>query len=241
MLPVRSLGAIFTLRSGGLVRFELTRSVEGDGWSLPKGTVLVGALRGSEFDRAFISIIGFIDSTTGKFAKVTGDILGSDGASGLKGKRHKVSGGWSKVLSTIGEAGMTFGSALVAGLGRGPVIISDAYRGSAGRVTNEVRGVITPESGGGQFVEISAGTSGYVMVTRLPDEIHGVDAVGNLSQEEMVERSDVDRTRAATGLTEREMAELIESGRVDQIRAALPRMTAEMRKIAVAVLRELGG
>jgi len=58
MLPVRSLGVIYTLRSGGLVRFELTRDVKGKGWLLPHGTVLVGALRGSEYDRAFISLVG---------------------------------------------------------------------------------------------------------------------------------------------------------------------------------------
>src|SRR5438094_555537 len=85
MLPVRSLGVIYTLRSGGLVRFELTRDVKGKGWFLPHGTVLVGALRGSEYDRAFISLIGFIDSESGRFVKITGDVLGSDGGTGLRG------------------------------------------------------------------------------------------------------------------------------------------------------------
>lgn len=46
MLPVRTLGAIYTLRQGSLTRFELTRDSDGPGWSLPRGTVFVGTLRG---------------------------------------------------------------------------------------------------------------------------------------------------------------------------------------------------
>jgi hypothetical protein len=49
LLPIRFLGAVYTLRaSGGLVRMELTRSVSGKDYSNPAGTVLVGTLRGSE-------------------------------------------------------------------------------------------------------------------------------------------------------------------------------------------------
>ena len=39
MLPVRSLGILYTLRSGGLARFELTRDVNGKGWSMRRGSV----------------------------------------------------------------------------------------------------------------------------------------------------------------------------------------------------------
>ena len=60
MLPVRSLGVLYTLRSGGLARFELTRDVEGKGWTMPRGTVLVGALRGAEYDRASSSCAGVL-------------------------------------------------------------------------------------------------------------------------------------------------------------------------------------
>src|SRR5262249_53586528 len=47
VLPVRTLGKIYTLRSGSSIRLELTRYVSGEGWSLPKGTVLIGQVRGS--------------------------------------------------------------------------------------------------------------------------------------------------------------------------------------------------
>jgi len=57
MLPVKSLGILYTLRSGGLVRLELTRDVKGKGWSMPRGTVLVGAMSGSDYDRAYASYL----------------------------------------------------------------------------------------------------------------------------------------------------------------------------------------
>src|SRR5262245_49564774 len=53
MLPVRTLGAIYTLRPS-LTRFELTREVRGQGWLLSKGTVFIGRQQGSENDRAYI-------------------------------------------------------------------------------------------------------------------------------------------------------------------------------------------
>src|SRR6266446_5503457 len=105
MLPVKSLGVLYTLRSGGLVRLELTRDVKGKGWSMARGTVLVGALRGAEYDRAFVSLVGFIDSESGRFVKITGDLLGSDGGVGIRGKKRKMSSGWSRALSRLGEAG----------------------------------------------------------------------------------------------------------------------------------------
>jgi hypothetical protein len=82
MLPVRTLGAHYTLRQGSLARFELTRDVRGSGWSLHKGTVLVGANRGSEYDRAFLSIVGFIDPATDRFVKLTGEASAATAALG---------------------------------------------------------------------------------------------------------------------------------------------------------------
>src|SRR5215510_10724868 len=61
MLPVRTLGAFYTLRNASLARFELTRDLSGDGWSLKRGTVLIAQNQGSENDRAFLSLMGFID------------------------------------------------------------------------------------------------------------------------------------------------------------------------------------
>ena len=82
MLPVRTQGVIFTLRNNSYARLELTRDSSGQGWSLPKGTVLVGRTTGSEYDRAFVNVIGYIDPRDNKLVKMTGDVLGSDGATG---------------------------------------------------------------------------------------------------------------------------------------------------------------
>jgi hypothetical protein len=236
MLPVRTLGMIYTLRSSGsLVRFELTRDISGRGWSLKRGTVIVGVVRSSDNDRAFISMVGFIDGDTGGFVKVTGDLLSGDGASGIKGKKKKVSSGFSRVLSRLGDAGLNILSTIAAGAGRGTIVISDAYTRGTAPLTSELNGVLG--SGNRQeFVEIKAGTPCYVMITQLPDEIHGIDALASMSSESLNNFSDSGKPRRATGLSEIELAELISRGDEAEIRAALPKMTPEMRRIALAVL-----
>ena len=239
MLPVRSLGVIYTLRSGGLVRFELTRDVKGKGWFLPHGTVLVGALRGSEYDRAFISLIGLIDSESGRFIKITGDVLGSDGGTGVRGKRRKMSSGWSKVLGKLGEATFGIAGSLASSVGRRPVIITDAFGGAGSRVTSEFDGALLNKDRN-VFVEVAAGTSCYVMITELPEAIQGVDALAKFSGREVESRADSDQRRDATGISEHELAELIQSGDPEQIKLALPRMTAEMRRVAEAVITQSG-
>ena len=235
MLPVRSLGVLYTLRSGGLARFELTRDVKGKGWTMLRGTVLVGALRGAEYDRAFVSLVGFIDSESGSFVKVSGDLLGGDGGIGIRGKRRKMSSGWSRALSKFGEASLDVAGAFAGSIGRRPIVISDAF-GSYGRgVTNELDGVLVGRERN-SFVEVAAGSSGYMMITELPDTVQGVDALSKLTGRDVAERSDVDKPRSVTGISERELAELIESGDIEHIKQALPRMTPEMRCVAEAVM-----
>jgi hypothetical protein len=53
---------------------------------MKRGTILVGTTKGGEYDRAYVTIIGFIDPESGKFVKLGGGVLGGDGAAGLKGK-----------------------------------------------------------------------------------------------------------------------------------------------------------
>ena len=235
MLPVRSLGILYTLRSGGLARFELTRDVKGNGWIMRRGTVLVGALRGAEFDRAYVSLVGFLDSESGRFVKISGDLHGSDGGSGIQGKRRKMSGGWSRVLAKLGEAGLSVAGAFAGSIGRRPIVINDAFGSSGGRVSSELDGVLLGRDRN-SFVEVAAGSSGYMMITELPDSVKGVDALSGLSGEDMEERSNVEQPRKTTGISERELAELIQSGDREQIRDAMSRMTPQMRRIAEAVI-----
>jgi len=94
LLPVRFLGAIYTLRgAGGLVRLELTRTITGRGFSYSAGTVIIGNLRGSEYNRAFVTAIGVIDPKSGKLVKFEGEVLGVDGASGVRGHANQSKAG----------------------------------------------------------------------------------------------------------------------------------------------------
>ena len=76
-----------------------------------------------------------------------------------------------------------------------------------------------------EFVEVPAGTPAFVMITDLPKEAQGVDA---------------DSLAEGNGetLTDEELAELLSSESPEKIRAAMPRMTPELRRIAEAVLKE---
>ena len=76
------------------------------------------------------------------------------------------------------------------------------------------------------------------MVTDLPQEIRGVDALAELSAKDLAQASDATTVRSSTGLSERELADLLSTGSVEEIRAALPRMTPEMRRVAEAVIAE---
>jgi len=237
MLPVKSLGVLYTLRSGGLVRFELSSDVKGKGWSMPKGTVLVGVSRGAEYNRAFVSLVGFIDTESGHFVKVGGDLLGSDGGAGIRGERRTMSSSWSRVFAKVGEASLRMAEGLAGSFGRRPIVISDAV-GSYGRnVTNELDGaLLQSDRDRNTFLEVAAGSQGYMMITDLPKAIQGVDALSKLSSADLKQRSDVNVPREVTGISEQELADLIQSGDVDRIKAALPRMSSEMRGVAEAVI-----
>ena len=243
MLPVRTLGTLYTLRSGSLVRLELTRDVRGQGWAMRKGTIIVGVSRGSEYDRAYLAIVGFIDPEAGRFVKLTGDVLGGDGGSGLRGRRRSLTSAWSRTFSRIGTSAVNVAGLMLGGLGNNSVVVSDAYGYRVvNPVSSELSSLISERTNQQQsgFVEVAAGTQGYVMVTDLPQEIRGIDALAVLSAKDLAERSDTNGVRASTGLSERELADLLSSGSPDQISAAMPRMTPQMRHVAEAVIAESG-
>ncbi len=240
MLPVRTIGGLYTLRSGALARLELTRDMVGNGWSMKRGTILVGNTKGGEYDRAYVAIIGFIDPESGKFVKLGGDVLGGDGAAGLKGKARQLDSRWTRILSQLGNAALSVTTAALGGRSNGTVIVSDGARSSViNPVSEELNGVFGGPSDLNRragFVEIVAGTPGYVMVTDLPAAIKGTEAGAELDVQSVAALSDVDAVRPATGISEREFAELIANGSPEEIKAKLPRMSPEMRKIALAVL-----
>ena len=241
MLPVRTLGTLYTLRSEGYVRMQLTREVSGRGWSLPRGTELYGVVRGSDYEigRAYVQLVGFIDQNTGRLVRLQGSLLGADGADGLRGRKHSLTSGWSRALRVAGAGALEALSTVAATVGRRPVYVGDVYGYGAPRLTSplmqELNGIAYRQGRAG-YVEVPANTPGYVLVMTSPREIQGVDADVSMPVEDLRRSADANAQRAATQLSEAELAELMTSGSREDIRRALTRMTPEMRRVAEAVL-----
>jgi len=227
MLPVRTQGVIFTLRNNSYARLELVRDTKGSGWSLPKGTVLIGRASGSEYDRAFITVIGYIDSRDNRLVKMSGEVLGSDGGSGIQGKRVVVdSGGLKSALSKIASSGMQAAGLLASGFGGQRTVIVD---GTGNRIispiTDEASRMFSGASGDKRaFVKVEAGRPAYVMVADLPKDRPAIDAPGE------------DELQHGASLTDRELMELLILGTREDISAAIPLMTDEQKTLALKTL-----
>jgi hypothetical protein len=197
------------------------RDIKHDRWTLKRGTVFVGHLLGSELDRAFVQIKGYIDPETKAFTKLDGELLGSDGGAGLRGKRRRLSPAWVKVLDRAAQAGAQI---LTSVLGRGNssvIVATDPY----GTIRN------TSESQNNRsFVEVPAGTAGFVLITGLP-------APGQYGSYLAGSGSQVDNK--SSELSDAELAELFTEVDAERIKSALPRMTTELRSVAEAALREI--
>jgi hypothetical protein len=217
MLPVRTLGAMFTLRNS-LVRLQSTRDVVGEGWTVKRGTILVAQQQGSEHDRAFLTLAGFIDPASNRFVRLSGDILGADGGPGLKGKKRKINGRWATVFNRVANGALALGQAALSR--GGTAVIMGGPSGVAGDLGLSYNTITRRE-----FVEVQANTPAYVMVTSLPKDTKGIDAEPPKESE-------------GEALTDEELAELLSTGTPDQIKEAMPRMNPEMRKVARIVLGE---
>lgn len=228
LLPVRFLGAIYTLQrgTGGLVRMELSRSVHKGGFSYPAGTVIVGRLRGSEYNRAFISAFGAIDPKTGKLVKFEGEVLGVDGASGAIGTRKSIKSWGARFLAGLREAGGQAVNVLAARGGRGGTIVLNGSGGLGGEVSSIVRG----DSQGNSFIVVKAGTEAYVLITDLPAEQRGDDEFENLGN--------TSNQIPGMNLSESEMAEILSTDDPNKLRAALLKMSPQFRALAIKAIEE---
>jgi len=224
MLPVRTQGVIFSLRNNSYARLEVTRDTAGEGWSLRKGTVLVGRTSGSEYDRAFVNVIGYIDPRDNKLVKMSGDVLGGDGAAGLPGKRIRVDRNRLKqTLRKVASSGIQVAGMMAGALtGRGTVVLDGTGYRVLNPITDEARGTIGGSDEKNTFVKVQAGQAAYVMVADLPKSIQAVDAPG---EDELL--------RAAGSLSDREVMELILFGTPEEIRAAAPLMTDEQKRLTL--------
>jgi hypothetical protein len=221
MLPVRTLGAVYTLRNS-LARLELTRDIAGEGWALEKGTVLIAQQQGGAFDRAYVSVTGFIDPSTNRFVRMAGEVLGSDGAPGLKGKRRQIGSRWSRAFNRLLNVAPGVAQAALARNGGATVILP------TGGASSDLIGAGNFSFDRREFVEVEASAPGYVMVTDLPDTSKGVDADPEKSPTEGEQGS----------LSDEELAKLLSDGTPQQIKAAMPRMTPQMRRVAALAIGE---
>ncbi len=230
LLPVRFLGAIYTLRgAGGLVRMELSRSVKKGEFSYPAGTIIVGRLRGSEYNRAFISAIGAIDPKTGKLVKFEGEVLGVDGASGAKGERKSIKSWGARFLSGLREAGGQAVNVLAArgSSGRGGTIVLNGSGGLGGEVSSVIRG----DSQENSFIVVRAGTESYVLITDLPAEQREGD-------EEFEKLANTNNQISGVNLSDSEMADVLATDDPNKLRAALLKMSPQFRALAIKAIEE---
>jgi len=222
MLPVRTQGVIFTLRNNSYARLELTRDIAGNGWSLPKGTVLIGRTTGSEHDRAFVNVIGFIDPRENKLVTMAGDVLGSDGANGIPGKRMSIDrSSLKQTLGKVASGGLQVATSMAGALtGRGTVVIDGAGSRLMDPISDQARGLATG-SDKNTFVKVEAGQQAYVMVVDLPGRVEGADAPGT------------EQLPHFGSLTDTEVMELVLFGSGEELRAAMPLMTEEQKRLAL--------
>lgn len=168
MLPVRLVGSIYTLRnSGGFVRMELTRPVEGKGYSYPAGTMIVGNLRGGESVRAFVNVFGLIDPVSGVLVKFSGELLGRDGSSGIEGKRRNLTSQWARFFRGMKDTAASVLGSVGAIRSGGTVILSEPLRRGTESMTGDLSGAILKNEREDTFLEVAAGSNGYVLVTDL--------------------------------------------------------------------------
>lgn len=171
LLPVRLVGSIYTLRnSGGFVRMELTRPVEGEGFSYPAGTTVIGNARGGESVRAFVTIIGLIDPVSGELVKFSGELLGKDGASGIDGKRRRLTSQWSRFFNGLKDTASSVLGSVGAIRPGSTVILSEPLRRGSESISEDLSDALLGKGRDrSTFIEVSAGANGYVLVTDLPD------------------------------------------------------------------------
>lgn len=172
-LPVRVAGSFFAPSSSdAVVMMSLMTDVRGDGWSLPRDTMLVGRIKGVVANRRVeVAVFGYVNPENNRLVRIGGDALSDDGGTGFKGRvRNQQS-----ILSRFGRGALSVASNVGAGLAGGylyrsavPVFLPGAYGGGG-----YGSGGYQPDQ---MFVEVEAGTSGFVLVKTLPGEVETRDA-----------------------------------------------------------------
>jgi hypothetical protein len=174
MLPVSVVGTFFSPSpSSTMVRLVLSAAVSGDGWELPRGTLLLGRVGATVAkNRVEVSVVGFIDPARNRFVKMGGEISDQYGVVGLPGeiKNRK------SLLARIGSGALQALPGAVNGVTRSYVYPNIGIVPGADLGANNASQ---------EYVLVGAGTQGFVMVRNIPESEPSKDAGGQLSPEEM--------------------------------------------------------
>lgn len=222
VLPVRFLGAAHSLATSAMVRMELVRTIQGNGYYLPRGTILVGQISGNQYNRLFVSINGYIDSSTNQLISLRGDVLGDDGAVGVVGDRKRLNSRWRKVLGQVLDGAKQLGSAYLLGRRGGSGGIGFGQIGQSGITALD-------SQNNAEFVMVRAGSFGYVLVNDLPP----------LKSVESAPVEDESLLGAINGqklMTNEEMVSLLTQGDEAAVKREYARMSPSMRALADKML-----
>jgi hypothetical protein len=162
-LPVHVAGSFFApASSDSIVVLPLNTDVKGEGWSLSQGTLMVGRVKGIVArKRIEVSIFGYVDPKVNKLVRLNGDVMGSDAAIGLPGEIRNAESIWKKFGKSVMQVATSIGSSVAGGyISRGVIPVFNP----------ELYGQMNSSKQDQTFVEVEAGTSGYVVIKSLPPE-----------------------------------------------------------------------
>lgn len=225
MLPLQTLGAIDTLGNTPLIRMVLTRTMTGDGWELERGTIFIGRATGGRGNRAFVQMIGYLDSEKNALVRIGGDLQGVDGATGLLGEKKKIGSRWIRVIREVANKAYQTANTWIGsrnGSGTNITLPNQNDMGMPGTNGNNI-----------EYVFVRPNSFGYFLVNDLPPETPSESApLSNTLTE-----NTVDETSESKYLSETEVINLVSRGNVDDIKKAMPRIRTEYRNSIENVLR----
>lgn len=209
VLPIKILGRLHTLGSNALARMELTRSVQGEWGTLPRGTMFVGRVAGGQNDRLFVSLLGYIDPASNRLVTIGGDLQGRDGALGIEGDVKRGESRWKKVFGDLFGAAKQIGTAYLLGRsGGGGTVINN---GALSQLPNSLDPGETAK-----FIVVPAGSQGYVVISELPPAI---EADERLAQ-------------AGNQLSDDEILKMIQTGSPQEMQKLLPQLSPRAQQVA---------
>lgn len=215
LLPVTLLGGLSTIVDNGIVRFQLQREVGGRNWKLSQGTIFIGRVSGSDQNRGYVRIIGYLTEND-ELVPLSATLTGSDGFPGLVGERRRLDSRWASIFSKLANAGLSLGQSVLISRSRGGVFVpvsslpQDIF-------SSEVA-TLQPTARKKEFVQVLAGANGYLLVDQLP-EAKTIDTLPSSAPSD------------SQTITEAELAELVENFDPDRIRRAIPRMPPQIRSL----------